>query len=173
MSLITSPTQWFFERMQDLISGGSSPAQAFQTVQNEALADKRYLENTPIPIDYLQALVLIKILKNPEGIETLQKLYATKMESEAKIITGLAQSGAGNIIVAWAHSHIIAMILEHNYYIRKGGAQGLIDGMNWLTGAITLSEIVGNVAVPSVLAFSGVGGASATTRSLSALLGRK
>ncbi len=118
--------------------------------------EKRLLDVGLVSPQWIQWLSIIRIMKMPGGPEILQKVLHDWLQSQTQIMRALAESGSGNIIVAWAHSHIIAMMLEQNYMIRKGGAAGIMDGLNKLTGTITLAEIFGQIAVPSVLAFSGV-----------------
>ncbi len=128
------------------------------------LGQFRLLENIPvIPVDWAMALLIIAALKKPEGREMLQAIAEKWLDSEARMVAALAQAGAGNVIVGWANSHLIAQILEQNYMIRKGGAKSLIDGMNWLTGATTLAELFGSLAVPATLVYSGAMGAEAGT----------
>jgi len=135
------------------------------------LGQYRLLENIFVPVDLAQALILIKLIKTPEGQRLAEKFGEKWLDTQARMVVALAESGTGNIITAWAHSHLIAMMLEHNYMIRKGGAGGLVAGMNWLTGAVTLAEIIGDINVPSTLVFSG-GATPLGRRGMSALLGK-
>lgn len=151
------------------------PKNASKTNNSESdggdLGDKRFLENVPIPIDYVQLILLVKMLKSGD--------FPTVMEHREKVIaqmvSSLAESGAGNIVTAWTHSHLIAQILEHNYFVRKGGAKSIIDGANWITGALTIAEIFGAIAVPAALVFSGGGAAAAlpAAGALGGILGKK
>ncbi len=148
------------------------PGETPGSTTDRPVEDYRLLEDIIVPIDIAIALLILIVSKAPEGQKLLEKFGEKWLESQTKMVVALAESGSGNIIVAWAHSHLIAMMLEHAYMIRKGGAAGIVSGMNWLTGAITAAEIIGNVAVPSVLAFSGGGPAAGPAiRSLSSLLG--
>lgn len=121
------------------------------------LNEFRLLENIMIPVDWAMALLLVKAMKTERGAQLIEKFGEKWLDSEARIIQALAQSGAGNIITAYSHGHLIAMMLEHSYMIRKGGAGNWIGSMNWLTGATVIAEIFGSIAVPSVLAFSSGG----------------
>lgn len=124
------------------------------------LSGFRLLENIPVPVDWIGYLLIAKLIK--EKPELLAKIVDKWLDAEADMVHALAQAGAGNIITAWAHSHLIAMILEQNYMIRKGGAAGLVSGMNWLTGAEVASSFLsilgahfGDINVPQSLVFSG------------------
>lgn len=143
------------------------------------LEDYRFFENIPIPsIDWAAALIVLKLMKTPQGLKTLEKLGTEWMRSQADIITALAQSGAGNIITAWSHSYIIAMMLEHQYMIRKRGATSLVGTLNWLTGPMALAEIIGNVSTPATIVYSEKSktervGIEAAGKLLGAVLGKK
>jgi hypothetical protein len=121
--------------------------------------DFRLMENIIIPIDYVQAFLLVKLAKEKEyGI--IKEIFATRDNTIARMVVALAHASAGNLISAWCGQHNIAMLLEHNYMIRKGGAKSLVDGANWLAGAAATSELVGAFTVPTTLVLGG-GGSSA------------
>lgn len=119
----------------------------------------RLMENIIVPIDYVQALILVKLMKEKE-YGTIKEIFTVRDNNIARMVKALAESGAGNLITAWAHSHIIAQLLEHNYYTRKGAAEVLVSGMNWLTGAAATAELVGAFTVPATLVFGGGGGSA-------------
>jgi len=120
----------------------------------------RFMENIILPIDYVQALLLVKLAKEKEyGV--IKEIFATRDNNIARMVKALAESGTANIITAWTHSHMIAQILEHNYMIRKGGTWAVMEGANWLTGAATLDALIGSCGNLATLIFGGAGGGSA------------
>lgn len=87
----------------------------------------------------------------------LERLAVKFMDTQARIIGNLAQAGAGNIITAYSHSFLIALMLEQNYMVRQRGADDLIASLNWLTAAQELVNIVQGFAVPEILNFAATG----------------
>jgi hypothetical protein len=130
-------------------TGGQQPGQD--------LGDYRFLENIVVPVDWAMALAVIKIAKERKW-DVLENLFKIREDNIGRMVVALAQSGTGNIITAFSHGHLIAMLLEHNYLTRKGSAKSWHDSMAWLTGATTIAEIFGQVAVPSTLVFSAATG---------------
>ena len=127
-----------------------------QLSQVKSLESQRLLEFDAQLTPYTQLLAIVWLAKNrPDILKTLGNKW---LDTQARVMVALAQAGAGNLVNAWANSHLIAMMLEHNYMIRKGGAGGLIARMNWLTGALALAEIIGGISVPSTLVYSAVAG---------------
>ena len=126
----------------------------FPYVQTER---PRFLEEgLPIPPDYMLWLfIAYNLKKNPEMLE---KLALKWMDTQQHIISSLAQAGAGNLITAYSHSFLIALMLEQNYMIRQRGSDDLIASLNWLTGAVELASLVTAFSVPATLVFAGMGG---------------
>lgn len=124
-----------------------------------AVERPRFLEEgLPIPPDYAMWLFIIYSLKkNPQMLERLAVKW---MDTQHRIITALAQAGAGNIVTAYSHSFLIGLMLEQSYWIRQRGADDLISGLNWLTGAEEAGSIIkdilggGGFSVPQVLQFA-------------------
>jgi len=146
------------DELMRFISGSSDPGSF------------RFMENIIVPIDYVQALILVKLAKEKEyGV--IKEIFATRDNNIARMVKALAESGCGNIITAWTHSHIIAQVLEHNYMIRKGGTWAVIEGANWLTGALALAEVIGSFSVPATLVFGATKGAFSEAGALAKILG--
>lgn len=124
--------------------------------QKTILAEQRLLEHIPVPIDWVKWVLIARMLRTPDGTQHLMNFATKWIESITHMVNALAQSSAGNIVAAWGHTHLIAQILEQNYMVRSGAAQGIILGLNPLTAAITVAEIFGSIAVPASLAFSGI-----------------
>jgi hypothetical protein len=99
------------------------------------LGDFRFMENIFVPMDYVQALLLVKFIKTPDGQALFERLAEKWLDTQKSMVISLAQAGSANLVSAWANSHLIAMLLEHSYLIRKGGAKGLMDGLNNLVAA--------------------------------------
>lgn len=141
------------------------------TGTSEDLGEKRLLENIPVPVDWVAALIIAKSLKTPEGLKFISVLGTKWLDAQAEMVHALAQSGAGNIISAYANAHLIAQILEQNYMIRKGGAAGIMDGLNKLVATEELKTFLSaSINVPGTLVFSGKG---STGRVLKGLIGGK
>src|SRR3990170_8482130 len=117
----------------------------------------RLLENlmfTPdIPIALIFVAVIARAFKTPEGRKQVIDFAEKFLETQARMVVALAQAGSGNMITAWAYSHLIAMMLEQNYMIRKGGAKSLVDGMNWITAANVLSNLLQGFSSTQSIAF--------------------
>lgn len=116
----------------------------------------RLLEDgLPIPPDYAFWVAIIYMMREqPAMLERLAKQYMT---TQGQIISHMAQAGAGNIITAYSHSFLIALMLEQNYMIRQRGADDLIASLNWLTGAQALTNLLQGFAVPEILTYATVG----------------
>jgi hypothetical protein len=100
-------------------------------VATSTLGDFRFMENILIPVDLAMAIAVLKMVKDGKW-DVLKDLYKTRDDNTRQMIVALAQAGSSNLISAWANSHLIGMMLEHEYRIRKGGATGLIEGLNAL-----------------------------------------
>jgi hypothetical protein len=120
-------------------------------------------EGFPLPPDYAFWVAIVYLLKNKP--EMLKQIVNKFFDTQAKMINSLAQSAAGNIITAYSHSFLIALMLEQNYMIRQRGADDLIVSLNWLTAAQELTNIVQGFAVPEVLTFASTGGQNYIRRS--------
>jgi hypothetical protein len=123
------------------------------------MGEFRFMENIIIPIDYVQALLLVKLAKEKQ-YDVIKEIFATRDNTIARMVKALAEGGGCNLISAWVNGHIIAQLLEHNYMIRKGGAVSIVQGANWLAGTAATAELVGAFSVPATLIFGG-GGSSA------------
>ena len=143
---------------------------AYRRNQPSDVSGLRFMENIPIPIDWAMTIAILKLAKERQWT-ILQNLVKIREDNIARMVSALAQASSGNLVSAWAGQHNIAMLLEHNYFIRQGGAAGLVSGMNWLTGGLALSEIVGNFSVPATLIFGAASGmeAGALSKILTAL----
>lgn len=127
------------------------------------ISDFRLAENIPVPIDWILYIVLIKLLRDPKGLDVLKAIATKWLDTMARIGSSLAQASPGSLVSSWTHSHILAMMLEHSYMIRKLGARTLVDGSNWLTGVLAAAEVLGDVAGPASLVYSVATGADVET----------
>ena len=112
-------------------------------------------EGLPIPPDHAFWLSIVYMMKKEPKM--LERLAIKFMDTQARIIGNLAQAGAGNIITAYSHSFIIALMLEQNYMIRQRGADDLILSLNVLTAEQALAQLLQGFAVPEVLTFAATG----------------
>lgn len=118
------------------------------------MGDWRLLERIPVlnskyfTIDVIQWLLLIQIWKKDP--EMFERLWEHREEALTKMVTSLAQAGAGNGAIAMGATHIIAQLLEHAYYIRKGGAASIQDSMSKITA-------IDSIAAAASLVFTGAG----------------
>ncbi len=127
--------------------------------------DFRFLERTPLNSDYLtidllQWILILKIYqKNPDMLE---RLIEHREEAVTKMVNALAQAGSGSSMSAWANAHIIIQLLEHNYYVRKGGAASVVSGLN----ALAVVGAIKDIASAANIVFQGAG---AFTKGLAAM----
>lgn len=112
-------------------------------------------EGLPIPPDYAFWLAIVYMMKNQPAM--LERLVKSFWDNQAKMISHLAQAGAGNLVTAYSHSFIIALMLEQNYMIRQQGADDLIASLNVLVGAQTLTNLLQGFAVPEMITFATTG----------------
>lgn len=130
-----------------------SPPDKFQYTQLER--PRLLEEGLPIPPDYAFWLAIVYMMKKEPKM--LERLATKFMDAQARIIGGLAQAGAGNLVTAYSHSFIIALMLEQNYMIRQRGADDLIASLNVLVGAQALTNLLQGFAVPEMLTFAATG----------------
>jgi hypothetical protein len=138
-------------KVQDAIKAAASDKMPYTQMERPRLLE----EGLPIPPDYAFWLAILYMLKKHPAM--LERLAKTFMDKQATIISHLAQAGAGNIVTAYSHSFLIALILEQNYMIRQRGADDLIASLNVLVGAQALTNLLQGFAVPEVLTFAATG----------------
>jgi hypothetical protein len=128
-----------------------------------------FFEGLPPDVVFgVAALCMMKV--QPKMLERLALKW---MDMQEKIIHGLAQAGAGNIVSAYGSNFLIALMLEQNYLIRQRGADDLIASLNWIAGAEVAGNLFKDFAVPATLIYSASGGEfpEDTSKILAALRG--